>query len=223
VSAITVALETSARSASVAVRSDERTLELALEPGRAHATDLLPSIDRMVRELGGEPREIALVLVGTGPGSYTGLRVGIATALGLVRGCGARIRGVPSGETLCFGELQPGEPGSVLLDARAGEVYFAHYRRAEDEVEVLRAPTVLRPEEVRASLPGQGPIFAEASAVEAARLPDELRGRLRLDAAPRAGALLALGTARVERAGAQDPREVQPLYLRPFAVRSRKR
>lgn len=222
-SGIAVAFETSARAASVAVRSGKRLVEIALEPGRAHASDLLPAIDRMLRELGGAPREIALVLVGTGPGSYTGLRVGIATALGLVRGCAAMIRGVPSGETLCFGELEPGEQASVLLDARAGEIYFAHYRRLADEVEVLRAPCVLRPDEVQASLPRGGPIFADPNAVEAVGLPNEVRERLRLDAAPRAAALLALGAARVDRLGAQDPRDVQPLYLRPFAARARKR
>lgn len=222
-SEIVVALETSARAASVAVRRDERSVEIVLESGRAHASDLLPAVDRIVRELGGSPDEIALVLVGTGPGSYTGLRVGIATALGLVRGCGARIRGVPSGETLCFGELEPGEEASVLLDARAGEIYLARYRRGIDDVEVLRAPCVLRPDEVRASLPNDGPIFADSGAVAAAGLPEEVRERLRLDVAPRAAALLALGVVRDERGGPQDPREVQPLYLRPFAVRTRKR
>lgn len=220
---IAVALETSARPASVAVRSGERSLELALELGRAHASDLLPAVDRMVRELEGSPREIALVLVGTGPGSYTGLRVGIATALGLVRGCGAVIRGVPSGETLCFGELKPGEQASVLLDARAGEIYFAHYRRLAGDVEVLRDPCVLRPDEVPASLPPAGPIFADAGAIAVLGLPEEARERVRLDAAPRASALLALGAARVERIGGHDPLEVEPLYLRAFAVKARKR
>ena len=222
-SGIAVALETSARAASVAVRLRGRTLATALEAGRAHASDLLPAIDRMVRELGGTPGEIAIVLVGTGPGSYTGLRVGIATALGLARGCRAELRGVPSGETLCFGELSPGEEASVLLDARAGELYFAHYRRTADEVDVLRAPCVLLPGEVAGTLPTGGPIFADAQAVEAAGLSPEVRERVRLDVAPRAAALLDLGAGRIERSGGQDPREVQPLYLRAFAVRARKR
>lgn len=220
---IIVALETSARAASVAVRSGNRERELALELGRAHASDLLPAVDAIVRDLGGTPREIALVLVGTGPGSYTGLRVGIATALGLVRGCGALIRGVPSGETLCFGELEPGEEASVLLDARAGEIYFAHYRCLAGEVEVLRDACVLRPDQVLGNLPRGGPIFADAGAITSLGLPDEVRERVRLDTAPRASALLALGIARVERSGGHDPLEVRPLYLRAFAVKARKR
>ena len=220
---IAVALETSARTASVAVRSGEETIAATLESDRAHASDLLPALDRMLRVVGGSPRDISLVLVGTGPGSYTGLRVGIATALGLVRGCRAKLRGVPSGETLCFDELRPGEEAGVLLDARAGELYFAHYRRTQDEVEVVRAPCVLRPEEVAGSLPRSGPIYADSTGIEALGLLDGVAERVRLDAKPHAAGLLKLGAARVERLGAQDPREVQPLYLRAFAVRARRR
>jgi tRNA threonylcarbamoyladenosine biosynthesis protein TsaB len=223
VSGVLVALETSSRPASVAARRGERVVEVALEAGRAHASDLLPALDRILRELEAEPADIVSVLVGTGPGSYTGLRVGIATALGIARGAGAGLRGVPSGETLCFGELAPGEEAAVLLDARAGELYFARYRRTRDEIEVLRAPCVLRPGEVGAALPPGIPIFGDAEAREAAGLDAVTASRFRAGVVPRALALLALGAARLERLGPQKPAEVAPLYLRPFAVRQRRR
>ncbi len=221
--AFAVALETSSRSPTVAVRAGERVLEVRLESGRAHASDLVPALDRMLRELDGSPAAITSVLVGTGPGSYTGLRVGIATALGVARGTGAKLRGVPSGETLCHGELAPGEEAAVLLDARSGEVYFAHYRRTADEVEVVRAPCVLRPEEVAAALPRAGPLFVDAPSPAAIGIPESVRERLRVDVHPRAASLLALGDARLARLGPQTPAEVQPLYLRPFAVRAARR
>jgi len=223
VSRAVVALETSARAASVAVRAGSRAAQVDLAPGRAHASDLLPALDGILRELGVDARNIAAVLVGTGPGSYTGLRVGIATALGIARGCGAALRGVPSGETLCFGELEPGEEAAVLLDARAGEVYFAHYRRTEDEVDVLREPCVLRPSEVAPLLPRSGPIFAEAEVAGAAGIGAADRDRLHPGTVPQARSLLALGMARLEHHGPQSAAEVRPLYLRPFAVRSRRR
>ena len=221
-SAVIVALETSARASSVAVRAGDGELETALEAGRAHASDLLPALDRMLRELGAAPSEVAAVLVGTGPGSYTGLRVGIATALGLALGSGASLRGVPSGETLAFGELAPGDEGTVLLDARAGEMYLAQYRRTEDEIEVVRAPCVIRPEDALAALPASGPIFGDEAAAVAARFGASERSRLRLDVRPRASALLALGAARLERLGPQAPGEIRPLYLRSFPVRPRR-
>jgi tRNA threonylcarbamoyladenosine biosynthesis protein TsaB len=218
-----VALETSSRSSSVAVRLGDREVAVELEAGRAHASDLLPALDRILRDLGARPAEIEAVLVGTGPGSYTGLRVGIATALGIARGSGARLRGVPSGETLCFAELRPGEEGSVLLDARSGEIYLARYRRTPEDVDVLHPPCVLRPEEVAALIPGDGPIFGDGEAAAAAGLLPQSASRLRSGARPSARALLDLGSRRLERLGGMAPAEVAPLYLRPFAVRARRR
>ena len=218
-----VALETSGRASSVAVRCGTREASRDLEAGRAHASDLLPALDLIVREVGARPGEIEAVLVGTGPGSYTGLRVGIATALGIVRGTGARLRGVPSGETLCFAELRAGDEGTVLLDARAGEIYLASYRRAEDEVEIVRAPCVLPVGEVAAAVPDSGTILGDREALAAAGLLPRCEARFRPDARPAARALLELGSKRLARLGGMPPAEVAPLYLRPFAVRARRR
>ncbi len=218
-----VALETSGRAPSVAVRRGDREASRDLETERAHASDLLPTLDALLREVGGRPAEIGAVLVGTGPGSYTGLRVGIATALGIARGSGARLRGLPSGETLCFAELRPGEEGTVLLDARAGEVYLARYRRTADEIEVVRAPCVLPVAEVVGAVEEAGPIFGDREAIEAAGALAPLGPRFHAGVRAHARALLALGTKRLERLGAQAPSDVAPLYLRPFAVRARRR
>ena len=61
----------------------------------------------LLDELGVAPDAVARVLVGTGPGSYTGLRVGVATALGLARGTGAHLFGLPSLEARAWGALAP--------------------------------------------------------------------------------------------------------------------
>jgi tRNA threonylcarbamoyladenosine biosynthesis protein TsaB len=218
-----VALETSARSASIAVRVGDRELAAHLDPARAHASDILPALARSLGELGASPADIETVLVGTGPGSYTGLRVGIATALGLVRGAGARILGVPSGETLVFGALPPGGEGVYLLDARQGELYFAVYRRTDDDVVTLCEPCVLTAAELPRHLPPNSPILGDESVARAAALGAEDMARLRTDRVPEATALLRLGLTRLERSGAHRPRDVSPLYLRPFAATARRR
>lgn len=176
----------------------------------------MPGLDRLLKSFGGSPADIEAIVVGTGPGSYTGLRVGIATALGLARGSGARMLGVPSGESLVFGELAPGETGAVVLDARQGEIYFAVYRRLDSEIEVLDTPTVLLPSAVEARIPRAARIFADASAARVVELDDATRARLTLDRAPSAEALLALGSLRLARGLEQAPASVEPLYLRPF-------
>lgn len=218
-----IALETSVRSASVAVDMDGRLEERALEPGRSHASDLLPALDEILSHLGTRPAELGLVVVGLGPGSYTGLRVGVATALGLMEGSGADLVGVPSVEALAFRHLAPGEEGCVVLDARGGELYYARYARDEDNVRVLEAPCALRPEALAERLPSVGPIFGDPNTSRAAKFDEATSARVRTDLVPDARSVLQLGQARFAADGAQDPAQVSPLYLRPFGVKTRKR
>jgi len=214
-----IAIETSTRVGSVAVsRGDERR-RADLGESRAHASDLMPAVDRLVKELGGTPGELASVLVGTGPGSYTGLRVGIATALGLARASGARARGVPSGEVLAFGALDPGCSAYHLIDGRSGGFYLAHFLRTADEIEVLESPIVVGREELPGRLGGAVPILTDEATVASSGLSPEFLERVRTDVRPDARALLALGLARLERLGPEDLDAIAPLYLRPFGAR----
>jgi len=201
---LAVAIESSSRRASVAARTGGRLLQAELSSTRAHASDLLPALDSLLRELGAEPRAIAAVFVGLGPGSYTGLRVGIATALGISRSTGAALVGVCSFEVLLWERLAPGEQGGVLLDGRSGGFYHARYRRTADALEPLLVPAILPPEEARARAAGDGRSFGAEDA-------------------PQARVLLELGSARLARSGPMRPEDVQPLYLRPFQASTRSR
>jgi tRNA threonylcarbamoyladenosine biosynthesis protein TsaB len=218
-SAVAVALETSTRAPSIAVRSGEQVARAQLDAGRSHAADLLPALERLLRSLGESPSSIGAVVAGTGPGSYTGLRVGIATALGLARASGARLLGVPSTDTLAFGHLRAGEQAAVVLDARAREFYFARYSRSAESLDVLDVPCVLERDALRSRLAPGELVFADDDAVRAAGL-EELGLELRSDARPRAEDALDLALARAELGLVQA---VEPLYLRAFAASSRKR
>ncbi|MAF66516.1 MAG: tRNA (adenosine(37)-N6)-threonylcarbamoyltransferase complex dimerization subunit type 1 TsaB [Planctomycetes bacterium] len=218
-----VAFETSTRRPSVAVSNGERTVTRTLSGERVHASDLIPALDAALGELGEAPGAIEGVLVGTGPGSYTGLRVGIATARGLARSTGALLRGVPSGEAVAFERLEPGERCVYLLDARGGELCCALYERVADGVRVEHAPRALGPDALAAWLPPHIPIFGEPGVTEAAALSPEQCTRFDGKAPPGAEALLALGRGLLAALGGQAAHEVEPLYLRPFAARARRR
>lgn len=216
-----VAIELSTGAGSVAARLAGRSTTRRLASSRAHAADLLPELSAALRELGAEPRELRAVIVGLGPGSYTGLRVAAATALGLARASGAALRGVASFEALARGELRPGERGATLLDARGGEAYLALYDRRATELGVLAPPRVLRAAEVAAQLDGVDVLLADAAALRATAL-DAARFTRWSEAPPRALEVLELGLEQLARHGPHPTHEIEPLYLRAFAATQRK-
>lgn len=216
------AFETSSRRPSVAIRDGDRLVTRSLDGDRPHASDLLPACEAALFELGLEPRQIDAIAVGTGPGSYTGLRVGIATALGLARGCDALLVDVPSFEAIAWGNLAPGDEAGVLLDARARELYFAHYRRDLDGLEVLTAPCVLAQGEAASAIPAGLSLFADEAALAAAGLEADDTREVVCPVA-QAEHVLDLGALRLARTGPVPAAAIEPLYLRAFAAQPRKR
>jgi tRNA threonylcarbamoyladenosine biosynthesis protein TsaB len=104
--------------------------------GHRHADVLLAHADAMLTAHGAGPRDLALVAVGRGPGGFTGVRVGLATALGLSLGAGVPVWPVCSLTSLAASAAGPLAGSEVLLatalDARRGEVYAALFTPPDD-------------------------------------------------------------------------------------------
>jgi hypothetical protein len=79
--------------------------------GHRHGEELLARVERLLAVAGVAPRDIGAIVVGTGPGAFTGLRVGIATAKGLAHGLGIPLVGVPTGLALLAAATAPAGPG----------------------------------------------------------------------------------------------------------------
>ena len=221
-SSVAVAIELSTARGSVAVRSGGRSVERELAGTRAHAADLLPELAAAAAELGATPREVDRVVVGLGPGSYTGLRVAAATALGLARATGAALRGVASVEALAAATLRRGESAGVLMDARAGELYVARYRSETGGLVAALPPSIVTHETLGGALDGVDVLLADDDALRAAALERERFARVE-PCRPRALAVLDLGLAELERDGPHEPASIEPLYLRAFAASVRRR
>jgi tRNA threonylcarbamoyladenosine biosynthesis protein TsaB len=114
--------------------------ELLGAPG--HARDLLPRIAQVAERAGVELADLEAIAVGTGPGTFTGLRIGIATARALAHSTGAELRPVSSLAALAAGIDDPVR--LPLIDARRGEVFGALHEEGEQRWE----PFVARPEAV---------------------------------------------------------------------------
>ncbi len=203
-----LAIETATTRAIVALGTSDGTLLAAdaWEAGHRHVEEILARISALLaRAAIGRPApgRLAGVVVGTGPGGFTGLRVGLATARGIARAAGAPLVGIPTGVALeaaarAAGAVPPG-PIAVLLPAGPAGRYVvrdgtARLAPAGQDDPDLAPDAVL----VAVDLPGRAPDGAV------------VRGAAALDGLP--AALVALGAARLG-AGEDDGASLGPEYV----------
>ena len=124
-----------AASSACVLRPDGEQFEVLPAPARlverpAHATELLPAIGDVMARADVDFRDLDAIAVGLGPGTFTGLRIGIATARALAKANGLPVRGVSSLAALAAG--MTGDARLPLIDAKRGEVYAALFH-GDDE------------------------------------------------------------------------------------------
>ena len=122
-------IDTSTTTASLAIVGPERTVSKDYVVAERRSSDLLVGIDALCKELGLAPAELDAIAIGAGPGSFTGLRIGMATAKGIAFAAGKPLWAVSSLAALASG--QPATTRCAVLDARRGEVFAGCYRDGE--------------------------------------------------------------------------------------------
>lgn len=129
-----------------AVRAIELVASTEVEARRASNTQLVPRIDELCAQADVAREEIACVCVGRGPGSFTGVRIALATAKGVASALEVGLVGVSSLDAVAWGAWRAGERGSLLVvaDAMRREVYPVEYRLGEDGAERLTADRVIK-------------------------------------------------------------------------------
>lgn len=211
-----LAFDTSTRVASVALERDGLLLAESVLPVRAtHSETVLPEIDRLLEASGHAMAEVEGVVVGAGPGSFTGVRIAASIAKGL---CFAAERPLHAYSSLAAVAAGCGVTGPIcaMFDARRGDVYAAAYREAGCEGEIL-APLAHPVEEViRALEPAARWSFAGEGATLNAAVIRAAGGRVLADhlGVPRASALLWLARARADEGRVEDPASWEPVYVR---------
>ncbi len=143
------------------LRQSDRTIETAasveVAARRASNTTLLPAIDKTLRDLGIPRESIACVAVGRGPGSFTGVRIAMATAKGVASALGVGLVGVSSLDAVAWGVWDAGERGplAVVADAMRKEVYPVRYAVGEAGPQRLEADRVVKAQAAAAELSGE--------------------------------------------------------------------
>jgi tRNA threonylcarbamoyladenosine biosynthesis protein TsaB len=170
---VVLGIDTSTPIASVAIVRDDVTLALANQETRG--SDLLVIIDAVCVGANVRAHELDAVAVGAGPGSFTGLRIGMATAKGIAFAAGKPLWAVSSLAALARGELfaDGAEVSSVcaVLDARRGEIYAGLYERRADALVAIGDERVMPPGELAAFAGSARCIGDYAAVVASERTP----------------------------------------------------
>ena len=214
-----LAFDTSTPSAVLALeRGDGRRFVATTDPDRRHGRELIPAIRDMLRNAGLSAKELQAVGVGLGPGSYTGLRVGVTAAKALAFATGAGLFGFDSLELFARSLKLPPPRVLILSDAQRGDFHVAEFRgdeygtllNREETTRILSAAEILAIVSPKTVVAGPGLIrWREPWPAEVEVLPQEC---------PDPGALLESLGREIEQDRSLDPIAIEPIYLRRSAA-----
>lgn len=148
-----LAIDTSALTATAAVLSDETLVgEMSFTTSLTHSQTIMPMIDELLSRASLTIADIDLFACSVGPGSFTGLRIGIGTVKGLSYGIGKKVCAVSTLEALAHNVAFANCIISPIMDARRGQVYNALYRWENGRLVCLKEPRALSVEELCAEI-----------------------------------------------------------------------
>ena len=168
-----LAFDTATETLAVAAARDGDWVMHSCHRGLKHAALLAPFIDRVTGELGVRVADIDLIAVGIGPGSFTGVRIGVATAKGIAAANGAQLAGVCGLDAMAWAQRHAGGLVVPLIDARKQRCYAACYRDGRRVGPYVDQTPAALAETVRATAADGEPVLLTGPA--AAQFETELR------------------------------------------------
>lgn len=213
-----VAIESATSASSVALTEDRRVVASAERVDRrGHASFLVSALDFCFDQAGWTPSEVDAIVVDVGPGLYTGIRVGLATAHGLAAAVGAPLVPAISLDALAYRAATGRRHIWSVVDVRRGELAVSGYRPVPGGVVRDGPPELVTPERFRAlveSDPDDVLVVGDTDALPDGTLRGLHRVRLGRPRWPAAETLAEIGAGVVERGEVPHPDEIRPLYLR---------
>jgi tRNA threonylcarbamoyladenosine biosynthesis protein TsaB len=182
-----------------------------------HTVELMPRLDRVMRLLGRRPEDLEAVAVSIGPGSFTGLRIGLSVAKGLALSHGLPLVGIPTLDILARPHVAQRGPIWAVIQAGRGRLCVARYERRGGALVLREGPSLLTLREWVEHLEGHPFVCGELEADEVAYLREVLGEGVRL-ATPaenlrRPGFLVELARSRLEAGESDPPETLSPIYL----------
>lgn len=211
-------IETATERVSVAIGGHEGVLTLfEVTRGRRHAETLAPSIEFVCRQADIDLDEISVVAVDVGPGLFTGLRVGLASAKAIAHALRVPMIGISSLDLLAFPCRHTDRLVVPVIDARRGEVFYAMYRQVPGGTQQVAEPAVGPVDELVADLLARSQdalLVGDGARRYRDEILDGFHADLGGDQHPSAATLVQLAHARALREEWVNPWEIEPVYLR---------
>ncbi len=215
-----LAIETSTMLGGIAIADDSRGLiaEARLNVKTTHSERLMTVVGQVVEQSGLQLAEIDIFAVASGPGSFTGLRIGLSTVKGLAYATGRPIVTVPTLEAFAWNLAWCRYPVCVMLDARRGEVYTALYRWEGQTFLREIGEASVNPAELLGRLEGTILFAGEGALVYRELIISALGSRAVFappdKMVPSPANVAMLGLARAAAGTLTDPFGARPLYIR---------
>ena len=151
---LTLAIDTATKVCTVALcREQELLAEYTINMGLTHSEGLLPQLEQLLARTGVQKQDIGLLAVSMGPGSFTGLRIGLATAEAMAYAWQCCLHGVDTLKALAYNIQLEGMVLSPVLDAQKGNFYQALYQWQEGKLVELAPVAVVNGQEALAHRP----------------------------------------------------------------------
>jgi tRNA threonylcarbamoyladenosine biosynthesis protein TsaB len=212
-------LDTATRRASVGLLVDGEIVAERFEQDSRHAVSLLPLIDGVLRAGNCSVRHLDAVAVSCGPGSFTGLRVGLSVAKGLACATGVPLVEVPTLEALARTVRERHGVVAAVLDARKGEVYSACFASSAHEWRRLSEDRLTTAEAFAATVPTPCSIIGDAVIAHGDLLREQLHARATVlpweTHGPRAATIAAMGAEQLRAGQTADLAHCEPFYICP--------
>jgi len=129
--------------------------ELRLVIPDTHSAQLLNSVEFLLQRIGWSLPTLELVAAGTGPGSFTGIRIGVASAIGLAQSLGIPFAGISGLDALAAQLPIPESRVAAVMDAQRAQVYFAEYERKRGKIKLIGRPALCFPSDLRKRIAGR--------------------------------------------------------------------
>ena len=220
---IILGVECSAQSAGAAVVKDSKLLsECFVNCGLTHSETLLPMIDSALSMAGVDICDVDLIAVSDGPGSFTGLRIGVGTVKGLAIGADIKVLGVSPLEALCYNVPNADGIIAAIMDARREQVYCALYKWEDGVLKEIKSADAMPLSDLLEEACEGATFVGDGAAVFKDKIKEKMGDKAKFPTDnliyQRAS---SIAMAAVGKEGINE-KELQPVYLRkPQAERER--